>query len=811
MGKTVSSGASFIQSNSEKGHKKKISYLLFFLIPLVSFTPFLLIALTKRTTINTVEKSHLGLGLSRLPPLSHAVVHIKVDDELENQFISAITDLELLLTSTLDITQKKTVIDKIRSFVNNIGNPIEYGVDNILITHDNKNDPNSATELYSNSQAKKHIIQESAARKIEHAQSSVKNDNGSSTDDADGNFLEKTTQYSKKVNENLNFKESAPPKTNGVQSKNNTATISKTVINSSKDKDPNITAQYSKKAKNKKLFLKESTPKKIKKPKIADKKKLFLKESDPKKIKAVQSSVKNDNGSITDDADSHNSKNNAAIHSKLVLNGPNDNILDKTTKYSKKANKNLNFKEPVPPKTNGVHSKNKTKKARNQKLFLKESTPKKIKGVLPISMASPKIIRGFTYTFPSIPAEKRVYSNKERNNEKEPDTLYMYNPTIIPIPSSYLPYLVFNNTQQKPSYFISFRVSTAQSCHGGRNFQPIWYNLIGLAVLDLSLKLIPGSDVVFSTNDAFYTRHKFEDVRLFVLNGKVHISNKFQLYRIMVSTPNTKMPSPQPSETYFPIPTKYGSGLNVQAVKYLQEEKKHWWNLGNVPWKLEKRGKNFSYITSEYTPGQYFLDFTMGEWLAPVNVANNTMGKMFQRGVKPRPSFQSSISPIGNDVGFTRDRGTVCCTRIEREYYSDLDIDPSIKELSHIMVGILHAKTKTKELHSMGETGFVYMSRLYALSPHLPFDMLARSGFLCFGFGDQVETKEEPFANFAEEKKVVINGNTEKCPVIHFASGLTEKIDDNSSLIVGYGINDCVGRFAEISKREFVKKMFGFL
>eukprot|EP00588_Corethron_pennatum_P014702 CAMPEP_0194270796 /NCGR_PEP_ID=MMETSP0169-20130528/4709_1 /TAXON_ID=218684 /ORGANISM="Corethron pennatum, Strain L29A3" /LENGTH=719 /DNA_ID=CAMNT_0039012967 /DNA_START=103 /DNA_END=2259 /DNA_ORIENTATION=- len=698
---TVSSSASSIQNNSEKGHETKIPHIIFFLIPLLSITPFLLITLTTGT-VNTIEKSHLGLGLSRHPPLSHAVVNIEVDDELGNQFNSTIADLKLFLTSTLDFTEKKTVLEKIRSFVNNIDNSIEYGEDNVPITHDIKNDPNSATEFSLNSQAKQHIIQESAPRKIEHTHSSVKNNNGSSTDDAD----------------------------------------------------------------------------------------------------------------------SDNSKNNVAINSKLVPNGAKDNFLDETIQYSEKANENRNYHESTTPKKNGVHSKNnpaspsKTviqhytpKNQTTTNFSLRKPTPEKIKGVLPLSMASPKIIRGYTYTFPSIPAEKRVYPNKERNNEKEPDTLYVYNPTIIPIPSSYLPYLVFNSTQQKPSYLISFRVSAAQSCHADQKFKPIWHNLIGLAVLDLRLKLIPGSDVVFNTNAVFNTKKQFEDVRLFVLNEKVHLSHRFELFRILVSTPNTRIPPPHPSEKYFPIPTKYGNGLNVQAVKYIQGENTSWWKVTNVPRRLITLGaKNFNYITSKYTPGQYFLDFTMGEWLAPVNVGNNTMGKMFQRSVKPRPSFQSSISPIGNDSGFSVDRGTACCSRIESEYYSDLHTDPSIKELSHILVGILHAKTKTKELNSMGGESFVYMSRLYALSPHPPFDMLARSGLLCFGFGDEVETKEEPFAKFAAEKKVVINDQTETCPVIHFASGLTEKIDDNSTLIVGYGINDCVGRFAEISKREFAKK-----
>ncbi len=48
----------------------------------------------------------------------------------------------------------------------------------------------------------------------------------------------------------------------------------------------------------------------------------------------------------------------------------------------------------------------------------------------------------------------------------------------------------------------------------------------------------------------------------------------------------------------------------------------------------------------------------------------------------------------------------------------------------------------------------------------------------------------------------------ENCPQIAFISSMTEKAGDDSKVIVGYGINDCVPRFVEINKSEIPRLLF---
>ena len=44
------------------------------------------------------------------------------------------------------------------------------------------------------------------------------------------------------------------------------------------------------------------------------------------------------------------------------------------------------------------------------------------------------------------------------------------------------------------------------------------------------------------------------------------------------------------------------------------------------------------------------------------------------------------------------------------------------------------------------------------------------------------------------------------CPQISFESSFTQKANDESSVVIGYGLNDCTGRLVEVANEEVVRK-----
>jgi hypothetical protein len=51
-------------------------------------------------------------------------------------------------------------------------------------------------------------------------------------------------------------------------------------------------------------------------------------------------------------------------------------------------------------------------------------------------------------------------------------------------------------------------------------------------------------------------------------------------------------------------------------------------------------------------------------------------------------------------------------------------------------------------------------------------------------------------------------GRTFDCPRIHFVTGMVEKADDTSKVIISYGVNDCVPRMIVVDKAEIIVMLF---
>ena len=140
-----------------------------------------------------------------------------------------------------------------------------------------------------------------------------------------------------------------------------------------------------------------------------------------------------------------------------------------------------------------------------------------------------------------------------------------------------------------------------------------------------------------------------------------------------------------------------------------------------------------------------------------------------------------------------RDSGSACCVKINWKAH---DSD----EERELLLGFSHRKTHAypKRLQ------YSYVSRVYAFEPNSPFDIVARSGFFCLGFAtgnEKNESENEQMHGAADEQKLKLVGQEfDQCPRIHFVTGIAEKLGDDETVIISYGVNDCYPRMIEVSK-----------
>ena len=147
-----------------------------------------------------------------------------------------------------------------------------------------------------------------------------------------------------------------------------------------------------------------------------------------------------------------------------------------------------------------------------------------------------------------------------------------------------------------------------------------------------------------------------------------------------------------------------------------------------------------------------------------------------------------------------------CCVQVEKKYYAGMidSLDPTLaselKKYDSILIGISHSKSRQRMPSSQGDR-YNYLSRLYVFSPNEPFYLLARSGLFCFGFtGEQNATYYDEvlgsvgndYNQLTKSKKLELNKATYDCPNIHFVNSIIEKTGDSDTLIISYGVNDCV-------------------
>jgi hypothetical protein len=150
------------------------------------------------------------------------------------------------------------------------------------------------------------------------------------------------------------------------------------------------------------------------------------------------------------------------------------------------------------------------------------------------------------------------------------------------------------------------------------------------------------------------------------------------------------------------------------------------------------------------------------------------------------------------DAPYTDERGSACCTSIQ--HYDGRSL----------RLGISHSKTRYKPTKTEDQQRLKsnqYFSSFYAFEAYPPYKVVARSGKFCFGFSDESDS-DNPYANLQMDTMKIIDIEYKNCPRIHFVSGMVEKADDPTKLIVTYGINDCVPRMVVIDKSDVQRMLF---
>ena len=162
--------------------------------------------------------------------------------------------------------------------------------------------------------------------------------------------------------------------------------------------------------------------------------------------------------------------------------------------------------------------------------------------------------------------------------------------------------------------------------------------------------------------------------------------------------------------------------------------------------------------------------------------------------------------------------------------------DPSIDE--ELLVAIVHPKTRYPGWYlPEGIVPNIYLSRFIAFLPREPYTILVRSGMFCLGYpvrgmdddDDDDDKTTLPAGNnpleFLTTNRLKFANETYECPRIHFAMGMADAPrpeelaqgdsdgrpgrDHEPSVIVSYGVSDCLSRFVEIPKSEIVRLLSG--
>lgn len=355
-------------------------------------------------------------------------------------------------------------------------------------------------------------------------------------------------------------------------------------------------------------------------------------------------------------------------------------------------------------------------------------------------------------------------------------------------------------------YLVSFRVSNQHYCFhpddrklmagattASKKSTQKAQNYLGLAIYDSNLNHV--RDTIVDLKAIGFPAA--QDFRLFVLQNQIYISSYDLLAPIWLAmAPNDRTVA---QTIVAPTVFKNRNKLHVHIGKEP--------SCASCNQKRGFCGKNFNYFVD--SSGNRMAEI----WpTGPHMVRSIDLHKPCQRGQEPdaafvgikgvdtMPSFATveelDFPALGRWKSIlTRGRGGTCCIPMQHEKLS-------------LLVGIQHSKTPSQHNKQLPNniTANHYLSSFYAFQTTPPYRIVAQSGWFCMGFPHEDVTLVR-----ATSWRQLVIGRPFDCPRIHFVSGMTIKADDPSSVIVVYGINDCLSRFVEIRLSDVKDLLYGSL
>jgi hypothetical protein len=452
-----------------------------------------------------------------------------------------------------------------------------------------------------------------------------------------------------------------------------------------------------------------------------------------------------------------------------------------------------------------------------------------------------------THMLSSIPAENRIpasamadlptyFSNPDHVLGPNKKYLYEYNPSIVLLPPDQIPtslVVTDNNDKNKAVYLASYRVTDTNFCWDkrGKNMtnpfnkvKRLGQEWLGLAFLRADLSIIADLTV-----DLGLTGMTVQDFRLFSLNGNLYISGDAVITPVWINVPvDTPTNQKDIMKLYNMFTNKEDRTENSLTLSVR--------TFTSCCASPSCKGKNFNYFVgssansadstathNNETTTKIFVEInpafphTIDEVdihrrcrHVKLNAIKNSLDASVSTKESPPPSHYSYIERYFVEHGLNKipqshNRGTAGFVKLQAPNNKRTGPTSKSKEL---LVGISHQKLFKIDKNGAAKfTHSSYTHNFYAFEQTPPYRVVARSGSFCLGFPSEEENEENHYSQLTRSRPLIM-GEEENCPQISFVSGMTEKAGDDSKVILGYGINDCVPRFVEVDKSEIARLLF---
>jgi hypothetical protein len=381
-----------------------------------------------------------------------------------------------------------------------------------------------------------------------------------------------------------------------------------------------------------------------------------------------------------------------------------------------------------------------------------------------------------------------AYLQEKKNQYPRRMYLFEYNPSIVILPYTHT---IPDMPHEKPVYLASYRVSNVHQCVVGDDYfhmigrkwpRPQPENLLGLALLRDDLSIIQDTIV-----DIKVVNYRMENFRLFALNNQVYVASSGVIIPIYLEVPTD-------TRNKLTLPSLFPSNLTIisrSTASCLPNDH------------VRRKAKNLNYFVDDETNKIMVEVWPMGpKFPVDVDAMCHTESKD-QIGPNkeslPEPSFRTVDElQLGNEHVISGDRGGACCLK----YQSD-----DVLNGTKLLLGVSHERVHINKLDLVGEIEqHSFFSRFYAMEATAPYKPVARTGKMCFGFPTPEEGVANPYATMNMVQLEI--GDTYNCPRAHLVTGISYKADDPETVIIGYGVNDCVPRFIEVRLVDVLELLF---